>query len=125
MHTVTLLTQENCTWCEQAENTLQDTSATHPLVIDDVELASTRGRELAKPHSVVFAPAILLDGQLFSFGRPSEKNSGGGSQRTKSVRRIYYRAGSTMHDRISVTGTFSVPVYCMKKGSWHASSRPA
>lgn len=73
MHAVTLLTQENCTWCEQAKNTLQDISAIHPLVIEDVELTSTRGRELALRHGVVFAPGILLDGQLFSFGRLSEK----------------------------------------------------
>lgn len=73
MHTVTLLIQENCTWCEQAKYALRDISAMHPMVIDEVELASTRGRELAVRHGVAFAPGILIDGQLFSFGRPSEK----------------------------------------------------
>lgn len=73
MHTVTLLTQENCTWCDQAKDILQDVSTTHPLVIEEVELASTEGRNLALRHGVVFAPGILLDGQMFSFGRLSEK----------------------------------------------------
>ncbi|WP_216699783.1 thioredoxin family protein [Arthrobacter sp. H5] len=70
---MTLLTQQNCTWCEQAKNILQDVSTTHSLVIEEVELASTRGRELAVRYGVVFAPGILVDGQLFSFGRLSEK----------------------------------------------------
>ncbi|MHA7156186.1 glutaredoxin family protein [Arthrobacter sp. TMN-50] len=73
MRTVTLLTQESCTWCEQAKNTLQAISATHPLVIEEIELTSTRGRDLAVRHGVAFAPGILIDGQMFSFGRLSEK----------------------------------------------------
>lgn len=71
--TVTVLTQENCTWCEQAKAILRDISATRPLVIEEIELTSEHGRNLAISHGVVFAPGILLDGQLFSYGRPSEK----------------------------------------------------
>lgn len=73
MHTVTLLTQESCAWCEQAKNTLQDISATRPLVVEEVELVSTRGHDLAVHHGVAFATGILIDGQLFSFGRLPEK----------------------------------------------------
>lgn len=73
MHTVTLLTQENCTWCEQAKDILQIVSAAHPSLIEEIDLASARGRELAVRHGVVFAPGVLIDGRLFSFGRLSEK----------------------------------------------------
>ncbi|SDI95661.1 Glutaredoxin [Arthrobacter subterraneus] len=71
--TVTVLTQDNCAWCEQAKAILQDISATQPLSIEEIELTSEHGRDLAISHGVVFAPGILLDGQLFSYGRPSEK----------------------------------------------------
>ncbi|WP_155850166.1 hypothetical protein [Arthrobacter sp. Br18] len=43
------------------------------LVIEEVELASAQGRELAVRYDVAFAPGILLDGKLLGFGRLSEK----------------------------------------------------
>jgi hypothetical protein len=43
-----------------------------PLNIREVPLQSNEGRILAVRHGVVFAPGILIDGELLSYGRLSE-----------------------------------------------------
>jgi hypothetical protein len=42
------------------------------LNIREVPLQSNEGRILAVQHGVVFAPGILVDGELLSYGRLSE-----------------------------------------------------
>jgi glutaredoxin len=70
---VTLLTQEDCAFCDQAKNVLARIAADHPLEIHEIRLDSQQGRALAIQHAVLFAPGVLLDGTLFSHGRLSEK----------------------------------------------------
>ena len=70
---VTLLTQTDCHLCEHAKQVLARVAADHPLEVDEIDLATDAGRELATEAGVLFAPGIILDGQPFGFGRLSER----------------------------------------------------
>lgn len=73
MTAVTLLTQQSCGLCEQAKDTLTRLSAEYDLDVCAVSLDSQDGRELGMRHGVLFAPGILLEDALFSYGRLSER----------------------------------------------------
>ncbi|MCH6165247.1 glutaredoxin family protein [Pseudonocardia alaniniphila] len=70
---VTVLTQPDCRFCELAAEVLARVGRDHPLSVRHIDLASPDGRDLAAQHGVLFAPGILLDGQMFSYGRLSER----------------------------------------------------
>lgn len=70
---VTLLTQTDCAMCVHAKEILARTSAEGLTTVDEVDLHSENGRDLALRNGVVFAPGILVADQPFSFGRLSEK----------------------------------------------------
>jgi glutaredoxin len=70
---VTLLTQRQCSYCEQAEEILRRLAGEYPLVVSTVDLSSPEGQSLAERSGVLFPPGILLDGEAFSYGRLSEK----------------------------------------------------
>lgn len=70
---LTLLTQPACAFCDQAKDVLARIAAQHPIEIAEVDLDSPEGRTLAMRHGVLFAPGILIDDQLVSYGRPSER----------------------------------------------------
>ncbi|GAA3137276.1 glutaredoxin [Kribbella aluminosa] len=70
---VTLLTQDDCAFCDHAKTVLARVSGEHPLEIQEIRLDSAEGRALAIQHAVLFAPGVLLNGALFSHGRLSEK----------------------------------------------------
>lgn len=70
---VTVLTAADCRFCESAAEVLERVGRDHPLTVRRVELDSPAGRELAERHGVAFAPGILLDGEMFSYGRLSER----------------------------------------------------
>ena len=70
---ITLLTQPSCVFCDQAKEILARLAADFPLNVHEVGLDTEEGRKLAIQHAVMFAPGILLDGKLFSYGRLSEK----------------------------------------------------
>ncbi|TFC89987.1 thioredoxin family protein [Cryobacterium sp. TMT4-31] len=73
MMMVTVLTQEACPSCVNAKNTLAQLADEYPFNIVEIPLASAEGRDLANRVGIVFAPGILIDGELFSYGRLSEK----------------------------------------------------
>lgn len=73
MTEVTLLTQADCALCEHAKQVLARVSADVPLQIRTVDLVNDEGRRLAESAGVLFAPGVLLDGALFSYGRLSER----------------------------------------------------
>jgi glutaredoxin len=73
MTRLTLLTQKACTFCDQAKDVLARIGAEHPIEIDELDLDTPEGRSLAMRHGVLFAPGILIDGELVSYGRPSER----------------------------------------------------
>lgn len=70
---VTLLTQEACEYCVQAKELLGRLGEEYQLDVEQVDLSTARGQELAEGSGVLFPPGILLDGQPFSYGRPSER----------------------------------------------------
>ena len=70
---ITLLTQENCGLCDHAKDVLARVGDDVPLVIEEVDLGSDLGRQLAQRGGVMFAPGVLLDDEMFAFGRLSEK----------------------------------------------------
>jgi len=71
--TVTLLTQPDCALCEHAKQVLARVGADHPLRVEEIGLHTPRGQQLALAAGVLFAPAILLDGAPYAFGRLSER----------------------------------------------------
>lgn len=73
MTTVTLLTQPSCSMCDFAKQVLTRVGMDHPLDIREIPLDSPTGRALATEHSVLFAPGIFIDGELFGYGRLSER----------------------------------------------------
>jgi hypothetical protein len=70
---VTVLTQPDCRFCELAAEILARVGQDHPLSVRQVDLDSPDGRDLAARHGVLFAPGILLDKRIFSYGRLSER----------------------------------------------------
>lgn len=70
---ITLLTQENCTLCEHAKDVLTRVGTDFPLRTEEVDLGSDLGRQLGQRGGVMFAPGVFLDGEMFGFGRLSEK----------------------------------------------------
>lgn len=73
MTDVTILTQASCASCVQAKDVLYRLEQEYPLQIREISLDTEEGRGLAAGSGVVFAPGILIDGRLFSYGRLSEK----------------------------------------------------
>lgn len=70
---ITLLTQPSCSYCDHAKEILTRLASQYPLRINEIGLRTEEGEKLAIKHAVMFAPGILLDGKLFSYGRLSEK----------------------------------------------------
>lgn len=83
---VTLLTQENCAFCDQAREVLRRLSAEYPISVSTLDLGTPEGEALAERGGVMFPPGILLGGEPFSYGRPSER---------KLRRELDRRLGST------------------------------
>lgn len=73
MTDITLLTQSSCAFCDQAKEILSRLTADYALNVHEIRLDTEEGRKLAIQHAVMFAPGVLIDGQLFSYGRLSEK----------------------------------------------------
>ena len=70
---VTLLTQDQCKYCDQAKAVLERLAEEYPLAIFTLDLASDEGRALAESGGVVFPPGVFLDGEPFGYGRLSER----------------------------------------------------
>lgn len=72
MTDITILTQSSCPSCERAKEILSQLIPEFTLNVREVGLETDEGRNLALQHGVVFAPGILINGELFSYGRLSE-----------------------------------------------------
>lgn len=73
MTAITLLTQEDCAYCEDAKAVLARVGEDHPLEITEISLASEQGRALAARAGLPFAPGLLVEGRPFGYGRISER----------------------------------------------------
>ena len=70
---VTLLSQPSCSYCDHAKEILSRLANEYPIRVTEIDMQTEEGRKLAIKHAIMFAPGILLAGQLFSYGRLSEK----------------------------------------------------
>jgi glutaredoxin len=70
---ITLLTQEDCAYCEHAKKVLALVGAEHPITVTEIDITGEEGRVLAARAGVVFAPGLLVDGRPFGYGRISER----------------------------------------------------
>ena len=69
---VLLLVQENCAYCEAASAILGRLSAKYPLAVSTVSLETAEGQVLAERNGILFPPGIVIEGEPFAYGRPSE-----------------------------------------------------
>lgn len=70
---VLLLTRDACTFCDRAKEVLGRLSSDYAISVRIVDMDSPEGEDLVERGGVMFPPGILLDGEPFSFGRPSER----------------------------------------------------
>lgn len=70
---IILLTQENCPFCDQAKEILDRVAVQYSVSVATVDLTTSEGQLLAEHGGVMFPPGILIDGEGFSYGRPSER----------------------------------------------------
>jgi glutaredoxin len=71
--TVTILTAENCGFCEEAKRLLGKLAPEYGFTIELKDFNSDEGQALATEGMLMFPPGIVIDGRPFSYGRPSEK----------------------------------------------------
>ncbi|MDQ1717377.1 MAG: hypothetical protein QOE89_1330 [Pseudonocardiales bacterium] len=70
---ITLLTQDDCAFCDIAKEVLRRLDGVYPLRVTEISLASDQGQRLARSAGLLFAPGVLVDGAPFSYGRLSER----------------------------------------------------
>lgn len=84
---VLILTQDNCGFCDDAKDLFQRLEREFPLSVRMMDINSPEGRELAASGGVLFPPGILIGGEPFSYGRPSERKIRKEIERRLSTRR--------------------------------------
>lgn len=70
---VTLLTKADCDACVRAKEILGQLSHEIAFELRLVNLDDPDGQALACEHGVLFAPGVIIDGRLSTYGRPSER----------------------------------------------------
>lgn len=70
---VTLLTQEECAFCDQAKEILDRLSTEFGFAVRVLDMGSPQGTRLAEEGGIMFPPGILIDDEPFFYGRPSER----------------------------------------------------
>lgn len=73
MAQILLLTQTDCSFCDHAKAVLARLQDEFSLEVQVRDLASPTGQRLAVELGILFAPGIVLDGELLCYGRPSER----------------------------------------------------
>lgn len=63
---ITLLTQDDCAFCDIAKEVLRRLGDAYPLRVTEIDVASDLGQQLARKAAVHFAPGVLVDGAPFS-----------------------------------------------------------
>jgi len=70
---IVVLSQPDCHFCDEAQAILARLTPSYPISIRQIALDSDQGRDLAARHGVMFAPGIVMNGRLVSYGRLSER----------------------------------------------------
>lgn len=66
---ITVVESEACHFCEDAHRVLTELAASHPLIVQSVDVRSEAGQRLMRKHRASMSPLVLLDGEFFSHGR--------------------------------------------------------
>ena len=69
---VTLLVQQGCHFCHDAEDILGRLEREYPIVVAKLDLTTEEGERTALRHGLLFPPGIVIEDQAVSSGRPSE-----------------------------------------------------
>ncbi|MEX0940834.1 MAG: glutaredoxin [Candidatus Babeliales bacterium] len=69
---VTILTTKGCSHCMQAKEILSKLKPKYDLNIEDIDVTTDRGQELAKKHKIMTSPGILINDEFFSMGGVTE-----------------------------------------------------
>jgi hypothetical protein len=69
---ILILTQGECAFCDAAKAIFDRLSGEFPLSVTSVPLDSPDVAALAQRGGILFPPGIFIDGEPFSYGRPSE-----------------------------------------------------
>ncbi len=85
---VLVLTQDQCGFCEQAADLLQRLAHEYEMNISTLDIECPEGHARALEAGMLFPPGIFLDGEPFSYGRPSEKKLRRELDRRVSVRSV-------------------------------------
>lgn len=70
---ITILSKENCTFCEHAKSLVNQLRSEYPLMVDIIDMNTPEGASMAQNAGFLFPPGIFLDAKPFSYGRPSER----------------------------------------------------
>lgn len=70
---VTVLTMEQCAFCDDAKAILGRLIGEYPLMVETLNIDSVEGAQMALQGGILFPPGIFLDGEPFSYGRLSER----------------------------------------------------
>ena len=73
MKEATLLTKDDCHFCDEAKRVLTRFAADGHLAFRELRLDSPEGQRLATDAGAPFPPVLFLDGEYFSYGRLSER----------------------------------------------------
>ena len=70
---VILLTSDDCGFCSDADEILRRLQSEYDFRLTRIDMGSPRGIELARGGRLLFPPGIVIEGEPFSYGRPSER----------------------------------------------------
>ncbi|MHB8665436.1 MAG: glutaredoxin family protein [Acidimicrobiales bacterium] len=73
MTNITVVTTGGCDLCRHAKEVLDKLGVDFDLDVEIVDASTPRGILLAAQSGMAFPPAVILDGQAFSYGRLSER----------------------------------------------------
>ena len=73
MTEILLLTRDDCAFCHDADEIVRRLAREYDLEVESLDIDSSRGRRHAERGGVWFPPGIFIDGEPFSYGRPSER----------------------------------------------------
>lgn len=73
MTSLLLLTKEDCSLCDDAKEVLERLRPLYDLELQSISLESEEGRQLALTSGAAFPPVVFVNGELFSYGRLSER----------------------------------------------------
>lgn len=99
---IRVLTREQCHWCEEAQAILERLAQDYDLSIERLDITTAEGEKLALDNGVLFPPGIFLGGEVFSYGRLSERKLRRElERRTRSIRSIHQNTSVNHPRRVS------------------------